>query len=83
MKKGDKKVGCCFVEFENESVANNVLNKYNGKKINGLSIRLNRVTSGKEQNYGYRNDRGYGYNNNYIEKNNQGGNKKYSVRLIF
>ena len=45
------KKGCCFVEFDSPDTANKVLYTYNGKNVNGITMKLNWVNShsNKEQ----------------------------------
>ena len=49
LKKFDNKKGCAFLEFLSREVAEEILNKFNGKYINNFLFRLNWVKGQKNQ----------------------------------
>jgi RNA recognition motif-containing protein len=49
MKNPPNKRGCAFLEFKNQEQAENVLNNFNGKKINNLELKFNWVRTLEEK----------------------------------
>ena len=45
MRNKDVKKGCCFIEFDSNLTASNILKKYNGTTINNFLMKLNWVNS--------------------------------------
>jgi RNA recognition motif-containing protein len=49
MKNPPNKRGCAFLEFKTQELAENVLNNFNGKKINNLELKFNWVRTLEEK----------------------------------
>ena len=49
LKNPSNKRGCAFLEFNNQEQAENVLNNFNGKKINNLELKFNWVRTLEEK----------------------------------
>ena len=50
IKRFENKRSCAFLEFLTHEIAEEILNKFNGKYINNLLFKLNWVKKQKEQN---------------------------------
>lgn len=49
LKTTQNKKGCAFLEFPTNQKAEEILNNFNGKQINSLELRFNRVKSFEEK----------------------------------
>ena len=49
LKNPSNKRGCAFLEFKTAEQAENILNNFNGKKINNLELRFNWVRTLEEK----------------------------------
>ena len=49
LKNPSNKRGCAFLEFRTQEQAENVLNNFNGKKINNLELKFNWVRTLEEK----------------------------------
>jgi len=50
IKRYQNKRSCAFLEFLSHEIAEEILNKFNGKYMNNIQLILNRVKNSNEQN---------------------------------
>ena len=50
VKRYRNKRSCAFLEFLSYEIAEEILNKFNGKYMNNIQLKLNRVKNSNEQN---------------------------------